>query len=69
MGNKNLNLGQDALRDFLTAAMEQWGAKYELQFSDYKEGQWTVPSLLTEDRINRIVTDFSVKNIRLQFPM
>ena len=47
--------------------MEQWGAKYELQYSDYSENQWTAPVYLTGERIERIVTDFSIKNVRLSF--
>ncbi len=63
----DMNLAIEAFRNYLTQSMEQRAAKYELQYSDYSENQWTVPVLLTEERIERIVNDFSVKNIRLSF--
>ena len=63
----NLNLGQEALWDYLTQGMNSWGAKVQIQYSDYSEDTWTVPELLTENKINQIITDYSVKNIRLIF--
>jgi len=64
-GITDMNLSIEALRGYLTQSMEQWGAKYELQYSDYSENQWTTPVMLTPDRIDRIVADFSIRNIRL----
>lgn len=61
------NLWIDALRSYLTQSMNSLCAKYELQYSDYSENQWTAPVSLTEERIERIVTDNSIKNIRLSF--
>jgi hypothetical protein len=66
-GISDMNLGIDAFRSYLAQSMEQWGAKYELQYSDYLENQWTAPVSLTDERIERIVTDFSIKNVRLSF--
>jgi hypothetical protein len=65
--HSDMNLGIEAFRSYLTQSMEQWGAKYELQYSDYSENQWTAPVSLTDERIERIVTDFSIKNVRLSF--
>lgn len=59
------NLGIEAFRSYLTQSMEQWGAKYEVQYIGYFEDQWTIPVSLTDERIERIVTDFSIKRIRL----
>lgn len=42
-----------------------WGLKYELQYKDYDENQWTVPVLLNPERIERIISDHSVKKIRV----
>jgi hypothetical protein len=47
--------------------MNSWGARYEVQYSDYSENQWTAPVLITEDRIKMIVNDNSVRNIRMSF--
>jgi hypothetical protein len=58
-------LSQEALRDYLTQSIEQWGVKYELQYIDYEKDIWTVPINLTEDRIKNIVSDNSIKSIRL----
>ena len=66
-GISDMNLGIEALRSYLTQSMQQCGAKYELQYFDYSENQWTVPVSLTDERIEKIVTDFSIKNIRLSF--
>ena len=60
-------LSQEALKNYLIQSMEQWGCRYELQYFDYVENQWTVPTLLTEERIEKIITDNSIKNIRLSF--
>ena len=61
------NIAINAFKNYLTQSMEQWGAKYELQYSDYLENQWTAPVSLTPERIEQITTDFSIKDIRLSF--
>ena len=66
-GISDMNLAIETFKCYLTQSMEQWGAKYELQYSDYLENQWTAPVSLTDERIEKIVTDFSIKNIRLSF--
>jgi hypothetical protein len=66
-GILDVNLAIEAFRRYLTQSMELWGAKYELQYSDYSENQWTAPVSLTDERIERIVTDYSIKNVRLSF--
>jgi len=38
-GISDMNLAIEAFRSYLTQSMEQWGAKYELQYSDYSENQ------------------------------
>ena len=62
-----MNLGQIALSEFLNQGMNSWGARYEVQYSDYSENQWTAPVLITEDRIKKIINDNSIKNIRMSF--
>jgi len=66
-GISDMNIAIDNLREYLTTSMLKRNAKYELQYSDYSENQWTAPALLTVERIEKIVKDFSVKNIRLSF--
>ena len=63
----NNTLGTEAFKEYLTQSMELWGAKYELQYQDYLNGEWTVPVQLTDNRIEEITSDFSIKNIRLSF--
>ena len=52
---------------YLELSMLNRGAKYELQYIDYDENTWTAPVLLTEERIKQIVSDKSIKNVRLSF--
>ena len=49
----------------LIAAMNVFGAKYRLQYQDYDENQFTAPIKLTEERINKMLDDFSVKKIEI----
>lgn len=41
-------------------------AKYQVQYVDYAEGQWTAPVWLNKDRIHKISTEFSVNSIKVQ---
>ena len=41
------------------------GYKYELRYTDYEANQWTAPVLLTENRINEMLNDFSVTEIHI----
>jgi hypothetical protein len=43
------------------------GCKYQLQYVDYINGTWTVPLLLTEDRINNFTNDNSLKCVKVTF--
>jgi len=59
---------QGLFAEYLSQAMNTFGAKVEVQYVDYSKGTWTAPVRLTESRINQITNDNSVKNIRLSFP-
>lgn len=41
------------------------GVTYQLQYVDYDPGQWTVPVKLNPERMDHIITDASIKNIRI----
>ena len=49
----------------LMAAMNVFGAKYRLQYVDYNEDGFTAPVLLTEERIDQMLNDHSVKKIEI----
>lgn len=38
--------------------------RYEVQYVDYEKNQWTAPVILTEERAQRIMDDFSVAVVR-----
>jgi len=62
---EGLNLIQEALWEYLSQGMNSWGASVQIQYVDYDDNTWTIPELLTEKFILKIVTDSSVKNVRI----
>ena len=42
-------------------------AKYQLQYTDYEENQWTAPCLLLDHRIEQMANDNSVKKVFIEF--
>jgi hypothetical protein len=52
------------MKELLLKAMNE-GCKYTMQYVDYPHNSWTAPLLLTEDRINKMLSDVSVKEIRI----
>lgn len=52
------------MKEFLIEAMKL-GYKYEFQYYDYKVNEWTVPVLLTDARISRLLADKSISKIRI----
>lgn len=38
--------------------------RYEVQYVDYEEGQFTVPIILTKNRAKQIMNDNSIKKVR-----
>lgn len=40
-------------------------SKFQLQYVDYENDQWTVPVLLTAERAYRFKNDASVKKVRI----
>lgn len=38
--------------------------KYEVQYIDYEEGQWTVPVILTKRRADRVISDNAIRKVR-----
>ena len=42
-------------------------AKYQLQYIDYEENQWTAPCLLLDHRIEQMANDNSVKRVFIEF--
>jgi len=68
-GITDMSISQEALKEYLYQSMEYWGARYELQYYDYSENEWTVPLLLGEKEIERLSSDLSIKKIRLTFSL
>jgi hypothetical protein len=44
-------------------------AQHQIQFVDYDLETWTVPCLLTENRMNYILNDGSIRKVRIEFEM
>lgn len=38
--------------------------RYEVQFADYSDDEWTAPVILTHSRARRIIGDASVRKVR-----
>lgn len=38
--------------------------RYELQYVDYSEDEWTVPVILTEKRASQIINDNAIRRVR-----
>jgi hypothetical protein len=45
--------------------MQYIGSKFEVQYFDYDDNCWTVPCILTFERLCKIWSDYSVKAVRL----
>ena len=54
------------MRDILLTAMRRH-AKCSIQYSDYDEDEWTVPSLLNISRVHRILCDSSIRKIQITY--
>lgn len=58
----------DVMRRFssvIDAYVANKESKFQLQYVDYDENQWTVPVLLTSERAYRFKNDSSVKLVRI----
>ena len=40
-------------------------SKFQLQYVDYENGQWTIPVLLTPKRAARVKNDASIKSVTI----
>ena len=54
------------MEDILKEAVRR-NTIYQIQYADYSPDTWTAPSLLTKDRMEEILVDFSVRKVRLEF--
>jgi hypothetical protein len=52
------------IEDFLNDAMDI-GCQYSVQYIDYSDRKWTMPVNLNQKRIQQIVTDNSIKKVKL----
>ena len=52
------------MKTLLKKAMKE-GCEYQFQYYDYEPNEWTAPVLLTEDRINRLLSDKSISEIHI----
>jgi len=41
-------------------------ATYQVQFADYDLGTWTAPCQLTENRMEKLLEDSSIRKVRLE---
>ncbi len=57
---------EPAMKKILDIAMER-ESTCSIQYFDYDENQWTTPSLLTKDRIHRILCDGSIRKIQINY--
>lgn len=39
---------------------------YQVQFADYDLNTWTVPCILTQNRMDMLLTDASIRKVRLE---
>lgn len=44
-------------------------ATYQVQFADYDLDTWTVPCKLTENRMEKLLDDGSIRKVRLELEM
>lgn len=44
-------------------------ATYQIQFADYDIDTWTVPCQLTENRMEKLLDDGSIRKVRLELEM
>lgn len=44
-------------------------ATYQVQFADYDLATWTEPCLITENRMEKLLDDFSICKVRLELEM
>ncbi len=64
-GITDMMIEQKTQKETLITVMNVFGAKYRLQYQDYDENQFTAPTKLTEERIDKVLNDFSVKKIEI----
>lgn len=64
LNDKNRLSMEEILRDALKREV-----KYSVQYADYDLDTWTFPSTLSNNRIEMMLTDGSVRKIRLEFEM
>jgi ribosomal protein L20 len=56
----------DDLRTMLESAL-RLGCQYKFRYYDYEEDEFTVPVLLNEDRIERLLSDLSIAEVQIIF--
>jgi len=52
------------MKELLLLAMKN-NCEYQFRYYDYKKNEFTVPVLLTDARIERLLDDLSIAEIRL----
>ena len=55
---------EDILRDAVRRK-----ATYQVQFADYDLNTWTIPVELTQNRMDKLLDDFSIRKVRLELEM
>ena len=44
-------------------------ATYQIQFADYDLNTWTAPCILTQNRMDKLLDDGSIRKVRLELEM
>jgi hypothetical protein len=56
------------MEEILKMAIEIEGSMYQVQYVDFDQDEWTSPCLITNERIERLIPDHSIKFVRIILP-
>ena len=62
---KLLGIAELSLEEILRDAVRRQ-ATYQVQFADYDLNTWTAPCQLTQNRMNKLLDDASIRKVRLE---
>jgi len=58
-------LSEDQIKEIIEQHVANGATLYSVQYQDYSQDEWTVPVMLTEKRADQIISDDSIKTIKL----
>ena len=56
---------KEEIKEIINEHAERGTTLYSIQYHDYEQDEWTIPVLLTEKRAEQILTDDSVRTVKL----